>query len=239
MIPKYSKISMTILKLFLFANLIQLLVKYSFQITFLVIQIQFESQKKLKHEVQTHNFFWKSQIFNIHILIQKFHVHIMEYLLLDLNGMLFEEVVINTTLIVNMTFQNALSNSKNGFVSLTGFQYSGGIDFLLKISEFTSSSVSVEINKVDFKFQNQINLVFKLSQLKMISLIYDYKLLLSNILISQSIYNLNRGLFLTFKVQIFYIEFYSQCDLLHSQANIYSHQRKQEFGFILNKKSKK
>ncbi|CAD8211959.1 unnamed protein product [Paramecium pentaurelia] len=61
---------------------------------------------------------------------------------------------ISTTSIVNMTFPHTLSNAKNGFVSLTGFQYSGNIDFLLKISELTSQSVSVEINKVDIKFQN-------------------------------------------------------------------------------------
>ncbi|CAD8115107.1 unnamed protein product [Paramecium primaurelia] len=61
---------------------------------------------------------------------------------------------ISTSSIVNMTFPHTLSNAKNGFVSLTGFSYTGNFDFLLKISELISSSVSVEINSEDFTFLN-------------------------------------------------------------------------------------
>ncbi|CAD8177783.1 unnamed protein product [Paramecium octaurelia] len=63
--------------------------------------------------------------------------------------------------IVNNTFPHSMSNPKYGFVSLTGFLYNGQIEFLLQVSELTSSSISVEINQVAGKFPNLLKIGYQ------------------------------------------------------------------------------
>ncbi|CAD8211356.1 unnamed protein product [Paramecium octaurelia] len=68
---------------------------------------------------------------------------------------------ISSSAIVNNTFPHSLSNPKYCFVSLTGLLYNGQIDFLLQISELTSSSITVEINQVDGKFPHLLQIGYQ------------------------------------------------------------------------------
>ncbi|CAD8117705.1 unnamed protein product [Paramecium primaurelia] len=165
------KVSMTILILFLLANLIQQLVKQSFQIPFLKLKKQFQPLKKLICD------------FHLKISCPNQRVYALRVKWYAVCGRSYQVInYISTTSIDNMTFPHTLSNATNGFISELTRR------FLLKsIQQILHSKI-------------QIKLVIKLSQLKIIQLIQDYKVLLGNILVSKSKYNLNQGSFLIFKV---------------------------------------
>lgn len=98
-----------------------------------------------------HNFFQKSQIYNLHVNINNFinldfdltiscsnnRVYAVRVKWYAIWGNSYQVInYISTSSIVNMTFPHTLSNAKNGFVSLTGFSYTGNFDFLLKVNKF-------------------------------------------------------------------------------------------------------